>query len=177
MAISKERKGELVADYTDNLKRSEAIIFTDYHGLRVKDLERLRRQLWETKSNFRVIKNTLMERALQDAGLAVPEEILIGPTAIGYCFEDAATVVKTLADFAKETGGLTFKGGLLDTRFIGVEDIRTLATLPPRAVLLARVVGGIQAPISGLVNVLAGPVRGLVNVLQARADQLESAAS
>lgn len=177
MATSKEKKRQLVADYTDKLTRSEAVIFTDYRGLRVKDLERLRRQLWETKSGFQVVKNTLLERALQDGELAVPEEVLVGPTAIGYCFEDVATVVKTLTDFAKETGVLTFKGGLLGSRFIGVEEIRTLATLPPREVLLARVVGGIQAPISGLVNVLAGPIRGLVNVLQARADQLGSAAS
>lgn len=177
MAISKEKKRKLVADYTDNLKRSEAVIFADYRGLRVKDMERLRRQLWETKSRFQVVKNTLMERALQEAGLSVPEEMLFGPTAVSYCFEDVATVVKILADFAKETGVLTFKGGLLGGRVIGVEDIRTLATLPSREELLAKLVGHIQAPIGGLVSVLAGPIRGLVNVLQARADQLESAAS
>lgn len=177
MAISKEKKEKLVAEYADRLARSEAVIFADYRGLSVKNMEKLRRQLWDSESVFQVIKNTLLRRALQDAGLSVPEEALIGPTAVGYCFEDVATVVKTLADFAKDTGILTFKGGVLGTKFIAAEDVEALAHLPSREELLARVVGGVQAPIRGLVNVLAGTIRGLVNVLQARADQLGSATS
>lgn len=177
MAISKEKKRELVADYTDKLARSEAVIFTDYSGLSVKGQQKLRRQLWESQSGFQVVKNTLLRRALQDAGMSVPEETLAGPTALGYCFEDVTTVVRVLSDFAKETGFLTFKGGLLGARFIGAEEIEALAKLPSRDVLLALVVRGIQSPISGLVNVLVGPLRGLVNVLQARSDQLGSIAS
>lgn len=177
MVISKERKQELIADYTDKLTRSEAVIFTDYRGLPVKELERLRRQLRESKSAFQVVKNTLLKRALQEVGLSVPEKILRGPTALSYCFEDATATVKILTEFAKETEVLTFKGGLLGPRFISVEEIQTLAKLPSREVLLAQLMGGFQAPIRGLVNVLAGPIRGLVNVLQARAEQLESAAS
>lgn len=177
MAISKEKKRELVADYADKLARSEAVIFTDYSGLPVKEQQKLRRQLWESQSGFQVVKNTLLRRALQDAGMSVPEETLTRPTALGYCFEDVTTVVKVLSDFAKETEFLTFKGGLLGARFIGAEEVEALAKLPSRDVLLALVVRGIQSPISGLVNVLVGPLRGLVNVLQARSDQLGSIAS
>jgi len=176
LAISKEKKRELVADYTDRLTRSQAVVFTEYRGIPVRDLERLRRQLSESKSVFQVVKNTLLGRALQDAGLSVPEDVLRGPTAISYCFEDIASAIKTLADFAKETGTLSFKGGLLGSRFIDGGEVQALATLPPRAELLAQVVSNIQTPIRGLVNVLAGPLRGLVNVLQARADQLGSTA-
>jgi len=177
LAISKEKKQELIAVYTENLSRSEAVIFTDYRGLSVKAQQHLRRQLWESQSAFQVVKNSLLQRALQDVGLSIPKEALAGPTALGYCFEDVTNVVKILSDFASETELLAFKGGLLGSQFIGAEDVKTLARLPSREVLLARVVGGIQSPISGLVNVLAGPLRGLANVLQARADQLESAAS
>lgn len=175
MAISKEKKGKLVADYADRLARSEAVIFADYRGLSVKDMERLRRLLWDSESAFQVIKNTLLKRALQDAGLTVPEEVLVGPTAVSYCFENVASVIKVLSDFARDTGALTFKGGLLGTRFVAAGDVEALAQMPSREELLARVVGGVQAPLRGLVNVLAGTVRGLVNVLQARADQLSSA--
>jgi large subunit ribosomal protein L10 len=177
LAISKEKKEELVAGFAERLSRSEAVIFTDYRGLSVKDQQNLRRQLWESQSAFQIVKNTLLQRALQDAGISVPEEALTGPTALGYCFEDVTSVVKILSGFAKDTELLAFKGGLLGNQFISVEDVKTLASLPSREVLLGRVVGTMQAPIGGLVNVLAGSLRGLVNVLQARADQLESAAS
>jgi large subunit ribosomal protein L10 len=176
LAISKEKKKELVADYAEKLSRSEAVIFTDYQGLSVKDQQTLRRQLWDIQSGFQVVKNTLLQRALQDAGISVPEGTFAGPTALGYCFEDITGVVKILSAFGKETELLDFKGGLLGNQFISVEDVEALASLPSREVLLGRVVGSIQAPIGGLVNVLAGSLRGLVNVLQARADQLEGAA-
>lgn len=177
MAISKQKKHELVADYADNLARSEAVIFTDFRGLSVKAQGALRRQLWESESAFQVVKNSLLRRALEDAGMSVPEVALTGPTAVGYCFSDAAGVVKILSDFSKDTGTLTFKGGLLGSRFVDAYDVERLASLPSREVLLSRVMGSMQSPLSGLVNVLAGPLRGLATVLQARADQVASTAS
>lgn len=177
MAISKEKKHELVADYADNLARSEAVIFTDFRGLSVKDQGVLRRQLWESESSFQVVKNSLLQRALDEAGMSVPEDALAGPTAVGYCFSDVANVVKILSDFSKETGFLTFKGGLMGSRYFDANDVEQLASLPSREVLLARVLSSMQSPISGLVNVLGGPLRSLVTVIQARADQLQGAAS
>ena len=177
MAISKQKKHDLVADYADNLARSEAVIFTDFRGLSVKAQGVLRRQLWESESSFQVVKNSLLQRALDGAGMSVPEDALTGPTAVGYCFSDVTNVVKILSDFSKDSGFLTFKGGLLGSRYIDADDVIRLASLPSREVLLARVLGSMQSPISGLVNVLAGPLRGLATVLQARADQLESATS
>ena len=115
MAISKEKKIELIADYSEKLAKSEAVIFTDHRGLTVKLQEDLRRQLWESESSFQVVKNTLLSRALDDAGIEVPQEALDGPTALGYAYEDAAAVVKILAQFAKETDLLTFKGGYVGT--------------------------------------------------------------
>jgi len=175
LAISKQKKHELVADYAERLARSEAVIFTDFRGLSVNAQGVLRKQLRESQSSFQVVKNRLLLRALTDAGMSVPEETLTGQTAVGYCFQDAAGVVKILADFGKASGFLTFKGGLLGSRFIGAEDVQRLAALPPREVLLSRAIGSMQSPISGLVNVLAGPLRGLATVLQAHADQLASA--
>lgn len=177
MAISKEKKSELVAEYKDRLAHSRGVVITGYSGLTVKDQEKLRKQLSDVQGAFQVIKNTLFERALQDAGISIPDDALAGPTALGYCYEDVPAVVKVLSSAAKESELLAVRGALLNGRFIAAQDVQVLTELPPREVLLARVVGQMQAPIHGLVNVLAGSLRGLVNVLQAHQSQLEGAAN
>jgi len=176
LAITKEKKGELVADYKEKLARSQGVVFTGYHGLTMKDQEELRKRLTDVQGVFQVVKNTLFERALADAGLSIPGDVMVGPTALGYCLEDVPAVVKVLAAIAKESEFLTLRGALLEGQFIAAQDVQALTELPPREVLLARLIGQMQAPIHGLVNVLAGTLRGLVTVLQARASQLEGAA-
>lgn len=176
MAITKEKKGELVADYKDKLARSRGVVITGYHGLTMKDQEELRRRLSDVQGIFQVVKNTLFERALVDAGFSVPGDVMVGPTALGFCFDDVPAVAKVLANMAKESEFLTLRGALLEGQFIAERDVQILTELPPREVLLARLVGQMQAPVHGLVNVLAGTLRGLVTVLQGRASQLEGAA-
>lgn len=177
MAITKEKKRQLVADYLEKLNRAEMLIITDYRGLTVKQMQELRSSLAPHDAVFQVVKNTLFRRALSEAGKSMPEEFLEGPTAIGYVFGDLGPAAKAISDFANSSDILKIKGGLLGERVISAEDVRSLGNLPPRDVLLSQVFAGMQAPIAGLVNVLSGTLRGLVNVLDARRRQLEEAAA
>ena len=174
MAISKEKKQQLVKSYAEEFSRSQAVFLTDYRGLPVAELNRLRNKMREAGSGYHVVKNRLVKLALREAGLPVPEELLQGPTAIGFCYEDAVAPAKVLTEYTKESKVLTIKGGILGERVIDVQAISSLANLPSRDVLLAQLVSGVQSPIAGLVNVLSGTLRDLVTVLKARADQLEA---
>jgi large subunit ribosomal protein L10 len=177
LAITKEKKQELVAQYTDLLSRSQAVILTDYRGLTATEIGGLRNKLREVDSKYQVIKNTLFHLVLQNAGQSVPEELLEGPVAISFCLGEVPSPAKILVDFAKDSKVFTIKGGLLSGKAIGVENIQALASLPSREVLLAQVLAGMQSPISGLVTVLSGPIRGLLNVLNARSEQLEGSSA
>jgi len=174
LAISKEKKQELVKTYAEELSRSQAAILTNYSGLSVAELNRLRNKMREAGSGYHVVKNRLVKLALREAGLPVPEELLQEPTAIGFCYEGVIAPAKVLTEYAKESKVLTIKGGILGERVIDVQVISSLAALPPRDVLLAQLLSGIQSPVAGLVNVLSGTLRGLVTVLKARADRLEA---
>lgn len=177
MAVSREKKEQLVSWYTDLFSRSSAAILTNYQGLTVADISQLRRKLQETQSEYHVIKNRLMKYALEEAKLPVPEDLLEGPTAIGFCFEEAPAVAKVLVDFSKESKILVIKGGLLGDRIISADEVTSLAELPPREILLAQVLGTIQAPASGITRAIAGSIRSVLYVLKARVEQLEKQAS
>jgi len=175
LSLTRQQKEDLVAHYTEKLENSQAAILIDYRGLTVADITELRNKVRPLGGEIQVIKNTLAKISMQQLGIEVPEQMLIGPTALALCQEDIASTAKALMQFAKNSENLTVKGGLLGGRMISVDDVHRLSVLPTREALLARVVGGIQAPIGGLVGVLGGPLRSLAYVLQARANQLEEA--
>ena len=171
MAISREKKEELVKDYLDHINVSEAIIITSYRGLKVFQVEQLRRKIRDVEGGFAIVKNTLAERALKEAGLPVVEEMLIGPVGIGFCHSNVSGVAKAITDFAKQNELLTIKGGLLGDRVIDEAAVRSLANLPSLDVLRAQLLGLINAPASQLTGVVAGGVRQLVNVFNAYAEK------
>ena len=171
MAITKDKKQQMVADYVERLSKSEAVILTDYRGLTVARMTELRRSLRESDAVFQVVKNTLFGLALEEAGLPKPTEQLQGPVAVGYCFGDAPPVAKALMDFAKETQILQIQGAILGTRFIDSAAVKDLADLPPREILLAQLLGAVQGPMSSLVSTVTAPLRELTQVLQARSEQ------
>lgn len=177
MAISREKKERLVSWYTGLLSRSQAAILTDYRGLTMADFNQLRNKLREIQGEYHVTNNRLMKLALKEANLPVPEDLLRGPTATGFCFNEVPAVAKVLLDFSKESKILTIKGGLLGGKLISTEEVTALAELPPREVLLAQVLGTIQSPASGVVQAVAGAIRGIVYVLKARVEQLEQQTS
>ena len=175
MAITKERKKELVAQYVALLERSHAAILTDYHGLNVAQITQLRNDVREANGAYCVTKNTLIKLAMQRAGLSAPEEWFEGPIAIGFCFDQVPAIAKAITDFADESEILTIKGALLGDQAIGKERVKALASLPPIEVLQAQVLGTLTAPMSGLISVLNGLLAGLLGVLDAREEQLGEA--
>ena len=124
---------------------------------------------------FQVVKNRLLKLALKETGLSIPDEWLIGPTAVSFCFDEVPPIAKALTNAAKDFEGLHIKGGILGTSTLEIEQVRAIADLPPREILLAQVLGSINAPASQVVGVVASSVRQILNVLQAYVDKLEEA--
>jgi len=176
LAITLEKKGELVNGYVERLRRSQAVIVTEYRGLKVKQFEALRREMRGCDGEMVVSKNTLLIRALTEVGMAAPKSLLSGPTAVAFCYGELAAPARALGKYVKDTKILVIRGGLIGLSVFDDASVQLLAELPGRQQLRAQVVGAMQAPISGLVTVLGGPIRGFLTVLNARIGQLEQAA-
>jgi large subunit ribosomal protein L10 len=173
LAISKERKDELVAQYTEQLKESRGIILTDYRGLSVSNLDTIRRAMRPIGGKYQVVKNRLLQLALREVDLSLPDEWLAGPTAIGFCYDEVPPVAKLFVDTAKDIEALQIKGGLIGTSMLAADQVRAIADLPPREILLGQVLGGINAPASQIVGVVASSIRQILNVVQAYVDKME----
>lgn len=166
------KKEQEVREITELLRSATVAILTDYRGLKVTDLQNLRSQLRPHGSNIRVVKNTLTAIAADEVGLTELRSILTGPTAIVTSESDPVAASKVVSDFARTSRILQIKAAVLEGQLIPASDVESLASLPPREVLLGRVVGGMQSPLYGLVSVLSGTIRSLAYVLQARSEQL-----
>ena len=171
------QKAAVVQRVSERMQRSQALILTDFRGLNVAALSRLRRRVKDLGGDYMVAKNTLIRRAAQALGHdGALTALLEGPTALCFVYGDAAAVVKALTEFSRENPNLRLKGGWLAGRVLSAEQVSALAELPPREVLVARVLGTMQAPLTGLVWVLNGTVRQLALVLEAIRRQREQAA-
>ncbi len=166
-------KARQIEEISDILRTASVAILTDYRGLNVAELTAFRRRLVEQQANLRVVKNTLTRIAAERTGNQVLTPLLEGPTALIYTTADPVAAAKLAVEFARQSRILTIKGALLSGQLLAAADVEALATLPPREELLAKVVGGLQAPLYALVSALSGPIRGLLYVLQARVRQLE----
>lgn len=169
MAISKERKDELVAQYIDLLNNSRAIFIAEYTGLSVKDINQLRADVRKAEGAFHVTKNTLLRHALKEADRPVPDELLLGQVATGFALNEAPTLAKALTEFAKSQENLVIKGGILGNDILTADQVRSLADLPSRDELRAQIIGMINAPARNIASVIAGGVRQVVNVIDAYA--------
>ncbi len=156
---------------------SRAVVLADYRGLNVSALTQLRRRLGEAGVELRVVKNTLTAIAARQTGLGGLEGLLVGPTAIAFAPGDPVAPAKIISDFAREHKELAIKGGVLEGKVIGADDVRSLALLPPREVMLGRVAVTIAMPMSALAGALAGVMRNLVYSLDAVRRQKEGAAA
>ena len=163
---AKPEKEKKIKDIGDKLSRSHLVILTDFKGMTVKQITELRRKLDAHQAEYRVLKNTLTIRALPEDKAPLKEH-LTGTTAVLFGFGDPVMPAKTLVNFISEAEKPRIIGGMMDGQFLPEATIKSLAKLPSREELLARVVGGLQAPLSGLVNVLAGNIRKLVYALNA----------
>ena len=156
---SLENKKEVVSEITEKMKNSKSFIVTDYRGLNVAQVTKLRAELRNAGIEYRVLKNTLMTIAADDIGLEGIQDYFKGPTAVAFGVEDAVAPAQILAKFAKQYEALEIKAGILEGKFINAEEIKALADLPSREVLLAKLANVLQSPIAGLANVLQGPIR------------------
>lgn len=157
----------VATEVRERLRAADAAILTEYRGLKVKDLAALRRSLAPAGGEYKVYKNTLARFAVRDAGLGELAPMLEGPTAITFVNGDAAAVAKVLRDFSGTNPLLIIKGGVLGDKVIGPGETSALAALPSRDVLLARVAGGLSAPLVQMAGLLQALPRGLAFGLQA----------
>ncbi|KKP80255.1 MAG: 50S ribosomal protein L10 [Candidatus Moranbacteria bacterium RIFOXYA12_FULL_35_19] len=163
---TKLQKKEIVKDLAQKIKNSKAVVFSDFKGLSVKDMTILRSELREKNIDFKVLKKTLMTLALKDAGIEMDAKKMEGQIAVAVSSGDEVEASKIIAKMAKANENLKISGGILGKKILSKEEVMALSKLPSKEELLAKLVGTLNAPVSGFVNVLAGNLRGLVQVLK-----------
>ncbi|NWF78321.1 MAG: 50S ribosomal protein L10 [Chloroflexi bacterium] len=169
----REKKAQIVNNLADSLSRSTIIIATNYQGLLAKQMAELRNALAKAGIEYHVVKNTLVYRAADQAGKPQLKNIVEGPVALAFGYDDAVNAAKTLNQYIKSAAlSLQIRGGLLGDRVLLPEEVVSLTNLPPREVLIAKLIGQLQAPIGTLHNILGIPLQGLLNVLQNRAQTI-----
>ena len=172
-----EEKRALVAELTEKMKNASAGVLVDYKGITVADDTKLRRELRAAGVEYAVIKNTMLRFAIDNLGYSELDEQLNGTTALAISPEDPVAGAKILTAYAKKNDKFKIKGGFVDGKPLNTAEVANLAELPPREVLIAKVLGGFNAPISGLVGVTNGLLRGLVAALAAIAEKKEEPAA
>jgi large subunit ribosomal protein L10 len=163
--MNREQKAAAIAEIAGNIDESQAIFAVDYRGITVAQVAELRAKLREADASFRVVKNSLTERAADEKGAADLKPYLQGPTALTFVRGDAALAAKAIADYARLTQLLPFKGGLMDGATVDAEQIRAISRLPSREVLYGQLVGIVASPVTGLVRTLGALVGGLAVAL------------
>jgi large subunit ribosomal protein L10 len=169
--MNRDQKAAVVDEIAEQIGAAGAVFAVDYRGISVSQVADLRARLRDADARFRVVKNSLSERAADKAGVQDLKPMLIGPTALTLVHGDAAVAAKALSDVARQLNLLDFKGGLLNGALLSADDVRSIARLPAREVLHAQLVGTIAAPLTGLARGLNALIGGLAIQLQAIADQ------
>lgn len=174
--MNREEKATAVAEIAEQIQGSEAVFAVDYRGITVAQIKELRTKLRDSDATFRVVKNTLTERAADKADAEALKSLLEGPTALTFVRGDAAAAAKTIADFQRSTGGelLPFKGGLMEGNTLDAAQIVAISKLPSRQVLYGQLVGVVASPITGLARSLNGLVSGLAIALGGVLEKKES---
>src|SRR5919112_4867767 len=164
--MNREQKAAAVAEIAENIREADAVFAVDYRGLSVPQANELRSRLRGADARFTIVKNTLTERAADDAGAEPLKELLEGPTALTFVRGDAAMAAKALRDFRRANQLLEFKGGWMNGAPLSPEEIDAIAALPSRDVLYGRLVGMVAYPLNGLAGALGNLVGGLARQLQ-----------
>ena len=176
MAISKERKEEVLSQYADWMKRSQAVILVEYTGVKMKDLDNIRAKIRESGGEFHIVKNTLARRAFTNGGMQFPSDYLVKSTAVSFAFSDPALTAKALNDATKGNEFVKVKGGFMSGQTLNAIQVKALAEMPPLPVVRAQLLGVLQAPAGKLVRTIAEPARGLAAVLKAFSEKATAAA-
>jgi large subunit ribosomal protein L10 len=169
--MARPDKVAVVEEVRDKLRDADAAVLTEYRGLTVSELAQLRGTLRPSSTEYKVFKNSLARRAAEAAGLADLLPYLEGPVAIAFVHGDAVIAAKALRDFGRTNPALVIKGGLLGPRVLSGADVENLAEIQPRDVLLARLAGGFQAPLTKAAGLFQAFTRNLAYGVQAYIDQ------
>ncbi len=172
--MNRDQKAAAIAEIAAHIDESQAVFAVDYKGISVPQAAELRAKLRESDATFKVVKNSLTERAADQAGADALKELLQGPTALTFVRGDIATAAKALADYGRATQLLPFKGGLMDGAALDPDQIRSISRLPSRDALYGQLVGVVASPISGLVRTLGALVGGLAVALGQVQEKKES---
>ncbi|NCP17292.1 50S ribosomal protein L10 [Candidatus Kuenenbacteria bacterium CG_4_9_14_3_um_filter_39_14] len=172
MPKTRQQKETVLSNLTDNIKNAKSATLASFSAITVKDDQQLRNTMHQENVNYSVIKKTLLRKAFEKLGFKTDLfKGINGNVAMAISAADEVAPAKAIHDFAVKNNNMNIVGGILENNWIDSHKVKALAVLPSKQELLAKVVGTIKAPLSGLVNVLAGNMRGLVNVLKAIKDQ------
>ena len=171
MSAALEEKKQLVEELKEKIGAAQSIVIVDYKGLTVYEDTELRKTLREANVEYRVLKNRLMQKALNELGYTEFDEALNGPTAVAFAMTDPSAPAKILLESADKTKKVSIKCGMVDGAYITPDGVKELATLPPKEVLIAKLLGTMSAPISGLARVLNETISGLARVLNQIAEK------
>ncbi|MBI4050324.1 MAG: 50S ribosomal protein L10 [Candidatus Doudnabacteria bacterium] len=166
--LTKAQKKQIVEELASELKGARAVVFSDYQGLPNRDIQELRFTLRRESVKYKVIKLTLLKRALEMAGIDTAKFSFGQPLSVSYSKDDEVAPARTLQTFAKKHEHLKIIAGILDGRFIGGPEVKALAALPTKFELQGQLVYVIASPLRGLASVLSGNIRGLLTVLNAK---------
>lgn len=176
MAISKQRKEEVLDQYSEWIKKSEAVILVEYSGARMKDINAIRAKVRDAGGEFHIVKNTLARRAFANSGMELPADYLVKSTAITFAFTDPASTAKALTESTKGSEFVKVKGGFMGGKALNAAQVKSLSDMPPLPVMRATLLGVLQAPAGKLVRTLAEPARGLAAVVKAFSENAPVAA-
>jgi large subunit ribosomal protein L10 len=172
--LNKAAKEQVVKEFNERFKGSPSLFVVEYKGLTVKEIEGLRRSLKKAKADLRVAKNTLLRLASEDTDIQRIKDMFEGTTAIAICKEDPVAVARVFAESLKALPPLKLKGGIVEGKVIGVQDVSKLSQLPSRQVLVAEFLGLLSSPLSNLMGTLMEMERRLLYALSALKDSKEN---
>jgi large subunit ribosomal protein L10 len=164
--LTKAQKQQLIEELADKLERQKGLVFTDFRGLKVGEIEDLRKELKEAGIEYKVAKKTLIKLAIEKAKKKIDISQFKDSVALAFSYQDPITPIKIISKFAREHKDLEILGGLMNGEFLTVDRVKELAEIPSRDELLAKFVGSIKAPIEGFVNVLGGNIRNLLLIFK-----------
>jgi large subunit ribosomal protein L10 len=170
--LNRKEKAQVVSDLGEKVKGFQAVVLTNYRGLKVEKIDHLRQRLREEKISYHVVKNTLMKLASKGTDLEKLDNYFEGPTAMAISYGDPVLLAKILSEFVKTQPSLEIKVGLIQGKVTSPEEVKALATMPSREVLFGQILGGIQGTASQLGAVIYNAIQQVLGTIQARVDQL-----
>lgn len=167
MAVTREKKEQILADLKEKFKQAKGVVFAQYKGLSVNSAQEMRRGLRASNVGYKVAKKTLVRLAAKDQGLEIPKETMPGPIGVAFGFDDEIVAAQKMSEFAKKFEGVTLMGGILEGKVVDAALVKQLASIPSRNELIAKFMGSLMAPVQGFVGILHNLPGSFVRVVNA----------